>query len=54
MPAPTAGEADDSAQRDYDLSTPSRKLIPNDYERDNDNERDDKVEGGDILVVEYG
>ena len=45
-PAPPAGEADDSAHRDYDLPIPSQKLVSDDYERDNDkNDKDDKVEG---------
>ena len=39
-------EVDDSAQRDYDLPIPSREAIPDDYERDNDNKKYDKFEGG--------
>ena len=54
-PAPPSGEADDIAQRDYNLPIPSRKAIPDEYERKNDNhDRDEKVKGGDILVVEAG
>ena len=51
-PAPPAGEADDSAPRDYDLPIPSRKAIPDDYERDDDDEKDESFEGGEVLVVE--
>ena len=44
-------KADDSAHREYDLPIPSQKVIPDDYERnDNNNEKDDKVEWGDISV----
>ena len=54
-PAPPAGKEDDSAQRDYDLPIPSQKAIPDNYERDDDKDGIyDKVEGGDILVVETG
>ena len=56
MPAPPAGDAYDSSQRDCNLPTPSQKEIHEDYEHDDDdgNKRDKKVEGGDILVVEAG
>ena len=49
-----ADEVDDSAPRDYNLPIPSRKAIPEDYEHDNDDKKYDKVEGGNILVVESG
>ena len=45
----------DNAQRDYDLPIPSQKSIPDDYERDNkDNKKNVKVEGGEILFIEAG
>ena len=50
-------EADDSAHRYYDLAIPSRKEIHEDCDCENDddnNKKDKKVEGGDILVVETG
>ena len=54
-PAPPSGKADDIAQRDYDLPIPSRKAIPDEYECKSDNDKkDDKVKGWDILVVEDG
>ena len=40
---------------DYDLPIPSQEATPNDYERDNnDNKKYGKVEGGEMLVVEAG
>ena len=43
-PAHTTGEADDSSQMDYDLPIPSRKVLPDEYERDdNDDVTKDKV-----------
>ena len=53
-PALSDGKVDYSAQRDYDLPIPSRKAIPDVYEHDNNDEKDEKVEGGDILVIEAG
>ena len=57
-PAPLSGEEDGIAQRDYKLPIPSVKAIPDDYERNDDNDTDDekdvKFEGGDILVVAAG
>ena len=38
-PAPPAGEEDDSTQRDYNLPIPLQKAIPDDYARD---DKDDK------------
>ena len=38
-PVPPAGKSDDSVQRDYDLPIPSRKALPDDYERDDDNNK---------------
>ena len=35
MPAPLADKATGSAHRDLDQPIPSRKSIPNDYEREN-------------------
>ena len=35
-PTPPSREADDSAQRDYYLPIPSRKVLPDDYERNDD------------------
>ena len=35
-PSPPVVEADDSAQRDYYLPIPSRKALPDDYERNDD------------------
>ena len=52
---PPTGEADDSSPRYYDLPIPFWMVIPWNYERDNDDdEKDEKVEGGDTLVVEAG
>ena len=52
-PAPPVSEADDTTPRDYNLPIPSLKVVPDDYERDKDNDRkDEKVEGGEIFVVE--
>ena len=57
-PAPLSGEEDGIAQRDYKLPIPSVKAIPDDYERNDENDKDDekdvKFEGGDILVVAAG
>ena len=55
-PALPFGEEDDISQRVYNLPIPSRKSLPDDYERNNnnDNEKYDKVKGGGILVVEDG
>ena len=49
-------EADDSAQRDYNLPIHSWKAITDDYERDDDNDdkKYEKIEGGNILVVDSG
>ena len=53
--APSVGKEDDIAQRDYDLPIPYRKEIPDNYEHNNGNDKkNDKVEVGDILVVEAG
>ena len=55
MPAPPAGGADDSSHRYYNIPVPSWKAIPNDYERDNDDdEKDEIVKRGEILVIEAG
>ena len=55
MPFPPSREADDSAQMYYDLPILSWKAIPDDYERNNnDDKKDNKVEGGGILVVDSG
>ena len=52
-PTPTNGEECDSAPRDYDLTIPSQKAIPNNYECDNDDDEEyDKFEGEDILAAE--
>ena len=37
--APPAGEADDTAQKDYNLLIPSWKALPDNYERNNNNEK---------------
>ena len=37
--APPAGNSYDSEQRDYDLPIPSRKALPDDYERDDDDDK---------------
>ena len=49
-------EADYSAQRDYDQPIQSQKLIPYNYDRDNDGDDEwyEKVKEGDILVVDDG
>ena len=52
-PAPPFVKADESTPRDYDLPIPSRMTITDDYERDeDDNDKYEKVEGGDIFVKE--
>ena len=49
------GKADDITPSDYDLPIPSQMTIPSDYERDDDyDNKDVKLEGGDILVKEAG
>ena len=55
-PAPAVDEADDSAQMAFSLPTSSRKAIPGDYGRGNNdnNKKNDKSKGGDTLVVEAG
>ena len=41
MPTPNTPKADDSSHRDSDQPIPSQKAIPNDYERnENDNDKD--------------
>ena len=45
-------EADDSAQRDYDRPIHSPKVIPDDYDRNDDDKQDENFKEGDILVVE--
>ena len=56
LSAPPSGKADESAPRDYGRPIPSRMAIPDDYERENNDDdnddKDKKIEGGDILVVE--
>ena len=55
MPDPSAGEADDIAQSYCGLRIPSRKAIPNDYGRNEDDDtKYDKFKEGDILVVKVG
>ena len=41
-PATPSGEEDDISQRVYDLPIPSRKLLPDDYECNNDNDKKDE------------
>ena len=49
-------KADDSAQRDYDQPIHFRKVIPDDYDRDDEinNEYYDTLEEGGVLVLETG
>ena len=49
-PATPTVKEDDVSQRVYNLPIPFLKAIPDNYERDN-NEKDDKIEGGEILVI---
>ena len=51
-PAPNDGESGESNPRYYDLPIPSQMAIPNDYEHDEDDEKDENFEGGDISVKE--
>ena len=54
-PAPPVSDTDESASRDYNLPIPSQMVILNDYERGNNNDdKDNKIEGGDIFAGEDG
>ena len=41
-PAPTAAEKDDISQRVYNLPIPFQKALPDEYERDDDNDKKDE------------
>ena len=55
---PTAhpvAKSDKISQRYYNIPVRSRMAIPNDHERDNDNnDKDEKFEGGNIFVEDGG
>ena len=54
-PASPANETDESTPRDSDLPIPSRMAIPDNHElNDDNNDKDKKIEGRDILVKEAG
>ena len=44
------GKSDESNQRDYDLPISSQTAIYDEYEREDDDDKDEKIELGDIMV----
>ena len=47
-------EADYSDQRDYDRPIHSQKVIPDNYDRNDDEKPNENLKAGGILVIESG